>query len=87
MALGLAISGVFVYRRFGAFWPWGTAMRVALSGAAVVALGRLALPDAGRLVTLGSCVLVLVAYFAVLSLLGEFKSADLSDLKKIVRRG
>jgi hypothetical protein len=87
MVIGLALSAVFVYRRFGTFWPWATAFRVAIAGAVAVTIGRLFLPNAGKIITLGECVLVLVIYLIVLIATLEFRKEDLRQLKQILKRG
>jgi O-antigen/teichoic acid export membrane protein len=87
MLIGLALSAVFVYRRFGTFWPWSTALRVAIAGAIAVATGRIFLPDAGKIITLGECVLVLVIYLVVLVATMEFRKEDLQQLKQVLKRG
>jgi succinoglycan exporter len=87
MAIGLALSAVFVYRRFGTFWPWATAFRVAIAGAVAVTIGRLFLPNAGKIITLGECVVVLVIYLVVLIATMEFRREDLQQLKQILKRG
>jgi O-antigen/teichoic acid export membrane protein len=87
MVIGLAVSAVMVYRKFGTFWPWGTAFRVAISGAVAVTTGRIFLPNAGKIVTLGECILVLVIYLVVLVATMEFRKKDLEHLKQILKRG
>ncbi|MCP4196468.1 MAG: oligosaccharide flippase family protein [Proteobacteria bacterium] len=87
MAIGLVVSAVIVYQRFGTFWPWATAFRVAIAGAVAVTIGRLFLPNAGKIITLGECVLVLVIYLVVLIATLEFRKEDLRQLKQILKRG
>jgi hypothetical protein len=87
MLIGLAVSSVFVYRRFGTFWPWSTAVRVIIAGAVAVTTGRIFLPDAGKIITLGECILVLVIYLAVLAVTVEFRKEDLQQLKQVLKRG
>ncbi len=86
MFLGLLISGIVVYRCLGAFWPWLTVLRVVIAAGAAIALGRF-LPDAGRIITLFECILVLVVYFAVLLCTREFRREDLNQLKQVLKRG
>ena len=87
MTVGLVVAGFAVHRRFGTFWPWLSVLRVALAAGVAIALGRLVLPFAGKLITLGECVAVLVVYFAVLALLREFTGEDVKRLKTVLRRG
>ncbi len=87
MLIGLAVSAVFVYQRFGTFWPWSTAFRVVIAGAAAVTIGRIFLPDAGKIITLGECVAVLVIYLVVLLATMEFRKEDLQQLKQVLKRG
>jgi hypothetical protein len=87
MVIGLVISAIIVYQRFGTFWPWASALRVVIAGAVAVTIGRLFLPDAGKIITLGECVLVLVIYLVVLIVTREFRKEDLQQLKQILKRG
>jgi O-antigen/teichoic acid export membrane protein len=86
MVVGLAVSGVVVYRRFGTFWPWLSVLRVAVAAGVAIGAGRF-LPEAGKLITLGECVAVLLVYFVVLALLREFKREDIAQLMQVLRRG
>jgi O-antigen/teichoic acid export membrane protein len=86
MVVGLVISGIVVYRRFGTFWPWLSLLRVGVAAGVAVTAGRF-MPMLGKLVTLGECVAVLIIYLVVLALLREFKSEDVARLKQVIRRG
>jgi hypothetical protein len=86
MVVGLAVSGIVVYRRFGTFWPWLSLLRVAVAAGVAVTAGRF-MPMVGKLVTLGECVGVLVIYLVVLAVLREFKGEDIARLKQVLRRG
>ncbi len=87
MGIGLVISGISVYRRFGTFWPLLTVLRVCVAAGIMIAVGRFLLPDAGKLVTLAECLLVFVSYFVLLIVFREFKKEDLVQLKEVLRRG
>jgi O-antigen/teichoic acid export membrane protein len=86
MVVGLAISGIVVYRRFGTFWSWLSLLRVAAAAGVAVTAGRL-MPMLGKAVTLGECVGVLVVYLVVLVLLREFNAEDVARLKQVLRKG
>jgi hypothetical protein len=86
MAVGLLGSGLLVHRRFGTFWPWATALRVALAGSAVIAVGHF-LPVGGRILTMVECGGVLAFFFALLLILREFGAEDLSQFKQVFKRG
>ena len=85
MFTGLFVSGLLVYRRFGAFISLSTAIRVVIASGIGVLLGA-ALPDLGKLMTLVECGGVLIAYFIVLVVTREFKQDDLNQLKRIISR-
>jgi O-antigen/teichoic acid export membrane protein len=87
MTLGLIISGVLVYRRFGAFCPWGTALRVLAAGTVSIAAGRMLLPNGGRILTLCECAAVLAIYFVCLFVLREFNRTDWTELRRVLKRG
>ena len=87
MGIGLVVSGIMLYWRFRTFWPWSTAVRVALAAATAIVIGRIFLPDAGKIITLGECILVLAIYFTVLIATMEFKREDLTQLKQVLKRG
>jgi O-antigen/teichoic acid export membrane protein len=87
MGIGVIISGIVVYKRFGTFWPWGSAIRVAIAGAATIAVGRFFMPDAGKLITLVECIGIFVLYFVLLGIIREFKKEDLAQLKQVISRG
>jgi len=86
MVVGLVISGIVVYRRFGTFWPWISLLRVAAAAAVAVTAGRF-MPMAGKAVTLVECVAVLAIYVVVLTLIREFTGQDAARLKQVLRRG
>jgi O-antigen/teichoic acid export membrane protein len=82
MAIALFVSAVFVYKRFGSFWPWNTFFRVVFAAFLAVALGFL-MPYGGKLLTLAECIAVFGIYLVVLFMLREFKSDDFQQFKKI----
>jgi O-antigen/teichoic acid export membrane protein len=86
MGIGLVVSGVLVQRRFGTFWPWLSVLRIAIAAAIAITAGRF-MPQAGKLVTLGECVAVLVIYLIALAALREFTREDIAQLKQVIRRG
>ncbi|MDD5309633.1 MAG: polysaccharide biosynthesis C-terminal domain-containing protein [Deltaproteobacteria bacterium] len=84
--VALVVCGVIVRRRFGAFMPLFTALRVAAAAGVALAVGRF-LPVKGKVLTLAECAAVFVVYFVVLALLREFGRKDLDQLKHVMRRG
>jgi O-antigen/teichoic acid export membrane protein len=82
----LLAGGILVWRRFKAFVPWASALRVAIAGGAAAALGHF-LPVKGKLFTLAEAAAVLVAYLVALAVLREFGRDDLQKLRKILGRG
>jgi O-antigen/teichoic acid export membrane protein len=85
MLTGLVVSGMLVYREFGAFIQLKTAVRVVLAGAVGIALGE-CLPNAGKLFSLLECALVFAVYFVVLIVSREFKREDIQQLKRILSK-
>lgn len=78
-------SGVLLYRRFGAFLPLSTALRVALAVAATFAVAQL-LPTKSELVTLLEAVLCGVTFLMVLILTGELTNKDLGALLSVIKK-
>ncbi len=85
MVTGLVVSGVMIYRRFSAFLPFGTAVRVLLAGFVGILLGE-QLPDMGNLITLIECGTVITTYFIMLVVTREFKKDDLMQLKRVLSK-
>jgi O-antigen/teichoic acid export membrane protein len=85
MTLGALTAGAAVFRRFRAFAPLATVLRVGAAAAGAVAIGRF-IPDRGKLVTLGAAFLVFGVYLAILVALRELRRTDLDVVRKIVRR-
>ncbi|NLN62588.1 MAG: oligosaccharide flippase family protein [Myxococcales bacterium] len=82
MLVALVVSGWFVYRRFGAFCPPLTLLRVLVAAAVAMLVGHF-LPDKGKLFTLLECVAVFAVYAAVLLVLREFNASDWARLRQI----
>ena len=78
-------AAYFVYRAAGAVAPPLTLLRVLLSIAVAVTLGRL-LPHAGKIVTPVYAVLVAVAYLLILLVTRELAAADLVTLRAVVAK-
>ncbi len=86
MVVGLAVSGVVVYRRFGTFWPWLSVLRILIAGAAAMVVGHY-LPVAGKMLTIVECVIVLLTYFVALIAMREFGREDINQLRQVIGRG
>ena len=85
MALGAAASGVLLWRRFRAFIPALTLVRVGIAASATIGIGRL-LPDRGKIVTLCEAAVCAAAFLAVLVGTGELGRADLGEVRAGLRR-
>jgi O-antigen/teichoic acid export membrane protein len=85
MCFGLIISAVAVYRRFGTFWPWATALRVGAAGALTIGFGRVVLPFSGKLITIFECIAVVAVYVIALVVTREFRLEDLDQLKQVIK--
>ncbi len=83
--VALALCGALVWRRFKAFVPPATALRVIAAAAVSAALGHV-LPVRGKVLTMAECALVFAVYFAVLAITREFGRDDLAKVKKILGR-
>jgi hypothetical protein len=81
MALGTAAAGWMLWRRFGAFLPALTVVRVALATAATVVLGRLLHPG-GKLMTLVYAAACAVVYLGVIVVTRELGPRDLAALSR-----
>jgi O-antigen/teichoic acid export membrane protein len=84
-AVALAVCGALVWRRFRAFVPIATAVRVVIAATAATGLGHV-LPVRGKVLTLAECALVFIVYFAALAATREFKKDDLAKVRKILGR-
>jgi hypothetical protein len=85
MIVGFVLSIGYVRWRLGGTAPVGTIVRVAISGAGAVLVGRV-LPGHGKVMGLAITVLVAVVYFVVLIALREFGANDRAKFRKILRR-
>jgi len=81
----LAVAGLLVHRKAGAFVPAATIARVGIALAACVALGFFT-PRFGRIVTPLVAAVVAVAYFGVLLLSREIGADDLGMVRSLVRK-
>jgi hypothetical protein len=81
MALGAAASGVLLWRRFRAFVPALTLVRVGVAAVATIGIGRV-LPDRGKIVTLLEAAVCAAAFLAVLVGTGELGRADLGEIRR-----
>jgi stage V sporulation protein B len=83
-AIGAAVSGAALYKRYRTFVPPATAVRILLATGAAVALGHL-LPHSGRVMTLLECAVVVGAYVTVLVVTREISKADLRARRRSPR--
>jgi O-antigen/teichoic acid export membrane protein len=77
-ATGSVVTGILVYRRFGALLPLRTVMRVVLATTLIAAVGT-QIPGAGVLLVV-KCIGLMGLYVVVLVLFAELKQQDLSPL-------
>lgn len=84
MGVGAIASGWVLRRRFGAFLPLASVVRVALATAAALAVGR-ALPLHGKLMTLVEAVVVGATFLIVLVITRELGRGDLEAIKAVRR--
>ena len=85
MALGAVLSGIALVKRFGAFVPLATVVRVAIAAAATIAAGRVSasrklVPTAGLAVACG------VVYVVVLVASRELGGKDVALVKRALGR-
>jgi stage V sporulation protein B len=81
MVLGAAASGWFLWKRFGAFLPAATVVRVGLATAAAVAFGRF-VPPHGKVMTLVMAAAAAAIYLGVIVATRELGPADLAALRR-----
>src|SRR5262249_33095951 len=81
MALGAAASGWYLWRRFGAFLPVATVVRVGLAAVAAIAAGRFLVPH-GKVMTLGMTLACAAVYLGVIVATRELGPADLAALRR-----
>jgi hypothetical protein len=82
MVLGAAASGVCLWRRFGAFVPPLTAIRVVAAVAATLLLGHFWPAHGGKAMTLVGVAACAAAYLVVIVATGELGRADLAALRR-----
>lgn len=85
MLVGTVLSGVVVYRQFGAFIPTASAVRIVVAAAVTLFVGR-QMPNLGKIATLAECAAMFVLYLAILAIIREFKKQDIEQLKRILSR-
>lgn len=83
MTVGMILSGIIVYRQFGAFIPIASAVRIGVAATIALTVGNF-MPHMGKAATLAECVAVFVVYITVLIVIREFKRQDLEQLKRIL---
>jgi stage V sporulation protein B len=86
MALGMLLATGLLMHRFRAAFPPLTVVRTLCAAAAMVALGSF-WPDGSKLMTLIESVALFFGFFVVMTLLGEFRRADLATFARSLRRG
>jgi O-antigen/teichoic acid export membrane protein len=85
MVVGAALGGVYLVRRFGAFLPWPTLVRVLLAVGAGVGVGQL-VPFESTLLTLVEAGIVGASYLATLVITRELGRRDLAAITSLRRR-
>jgi stage V sporulation protein B len=85
MYAGVAAALVYVRRRFEALPPLASVVRVLISTAAAVAVGRL-MPGSGKLATIAALLAAGVVFLLGLILLGEFGPQDRAKFRRILGR-
>ncbi len=81
MLLGAVVSGVYLWRRFGAFLPAATVVRVILAIAAAIGSGHYLIPS-GKVATLAYSVICGAVYAAVIVMTRELGPAELAALRR-----
>lgn len=84
MTLGAIASGVLVHRRFGAFLPLATVVRVGVAAAAALTIGRV-IPARRPLPTLAEGIAVAATFLIVLVVTRELAGADLRAVTRLGR--
>ena len=85
MVIGAALGGLYLVRRFGAFVPWPTLVRVLLAVGVGVGVGRL-VPFTSTLLTLVEALIVGATYLTTLVLTRELTRRDLAAVASLRRR-
>jgi O-antigen/teichoic acid export membrane protein len=86
MVAGAVFGGWLLSRKLGAFLPWQTAVRVALSFAAALSVGRV-LHFTSPLMTLVEAALVGISFLLALVVTRELTGADLKAVTGLLGRG
>lgn len=82
MVVGAILSGWVLRRRFGAFLPIASAVRIAIATGAALAVGRV-LPLHGKLMTLVEAAAVVATFLLVLVATRELGKRDLAAIRAI----
>jgi O-antigen/teichoic acid export membrane protein len=85
MVFGAALYGIVLHRRFGAFVPVLSVVRVAAATAAAMAVGHF-LPLHGKVMTLVEAGVVVIVFLVVLVVTRELGARDLEAIKAIRRK-
>jgi stage V sporulation protein B len=85
MLIGAILSGWVLHRRFGAFLPLASVLRIAVATVCALAVGR-ALTLHGKLMALVEAALVGAAFLAVLVITRELGKRDLEAIKAVRRK-
>jgi hypothetical protein len=85
MLLGALVSGWLLLRRFGAFLPPLTALRVVLACAVCVAVGR-GVPASSPVTALAMAGTTAVLFLGVLVVTGVLGRRDLAMVKNVLKR-
>ncbi len=80
MVVGAIVSGTILYRRFGAFVPVLSGVRIAIAMAVALVVGR-TLPLHGKLMTLVEAAIVGLSFLATLVITGELGKRDLQAIR------
>jgi stage V sporulation protein B len=83
--IGALTSGWELRRKFGAFLPVTSLVRIAIATTAALAVGRV-LPLHGKLMTLVEAVAVGAVFLAVLVITRELGARDLEAIKAVRRK-
>ncbi len=87
MVVGAVASGAILFKKFGAFLPLLSIVRIGIATGAAFAVGR-ALPLHGKLMTLAEAVVVGVTYLVVLVATRELGKSDLQAIRAVrAKRG
>jgi len=82
MLIGAIASGAMLFKKFGAFLPLLSIVRIGIATAAAFAVGRV-LPLHGKLMTLAEAVVVGVTYLVVLVATRELGKSDLQAIRAV----